>query len=49
LQDKLRNEENSSVYLENIIFEDIEEEFSKIGERNKPLFSGKCICYGKHR
>ena len=34
LQDKLRNEENASTYLENITFEDIEDEFSKIGDKH---------------
>ena len=33
LQNKLRNETNASVYLENVTFEDIEEEFLKMGER----------------
>lgn len=33
LQDKLRNEENSSVYLKNVSFEDIEEEFSHMSDR----------------
>ena len=41
LQSKLRNKKNASVYLENVTFEDIEDEFIKIGERpNKstPMF-----------
>jgi len=33
LQDKFRKEEYSSVYLEHITFEDIEDEFIRIGER----------------
>lgn len=35
LQYKLRNEENSSIYLENVEFADIENEFANIGEKNQ--------------
>jgi hypothetical protein len=33
LQDKLRSEENASTYLEDVTIEDIEVEYSKIGEK----------------
>jgi P4 family phage/plasmid primase-like protien len=50
LQDKLRSEENSSTYLEDVSIEDIEEEYSKICEKphnNTNNYSDKPVSENK--